>query len=1163
MKYAPSFITVLLLIALVSLSTLGSVAPTYAQSNTVSFTTSTLQGTPFMSTGPTSLQFGPDGRLYLSIRLGTIFAYEVKRNGANDYVVTATEKINLVKEIQNHDDDGSINNDENSRQVTGLLVTGTPQEPILYVTSSDPRIGAGAGGLDLNLDTNSGIISRLTLVDGEWSKVDLVRGLPRSEENHATNGMALDEDTNILYVTSGGFTNAGSPSTKFAFATEYALAAAILSVDLNAIDALPIQDDNGTKYIYDLPTVNDPERADDESGNDINDPFGGNDGLNQAKIVPGGPVQVYSPGYRNPYDLVFTEAGQLFTIDNGANGGWGGFSEDESANCTNDYVPGEPGSSGTTDDGRKPVNNLDNLHLVEEGFYGGHAAPVRGNPTGAGLYTHDGSNGVWRTSKSGPNPLPADWPPVPEADARQCDFINPGEGDKALETFLESTNGIAEYTTDNFGGELKGDLITASFNTNGVIWRVDLGDEPVTNDGSSNVTKEALATSVSAPLDVVAQGADQPFSGTIWFTSYIGREIQIMEPADYDGENPLVCTGIVDTESDDDKDGYSNADEVDNGNNPCSASDVPPDNDKDFISDLNDSDDDNDGQPDVSDPFAIDDTNGSELTLPVDYPFFNEIPGTGMWGVGFTGLMSNGTTDYSALYPDSINNVVGGGTAGLFTVVEVDSGDATGATNTQQFGFQFGVNVDSTMDPFETRVRVAGPFFDSSPTGNQTQGMFIGTGDQDNYLKVAVHANDGNVGIQVLYESNGEIQSQTIYPRDLSGVDVLDLFITVDPATGSAQPKISINGQPGLLLGDPIALDGAVLNTIQSSDQAMAVGIIASAGDGPSFTATWDEAEIAHETFMINSVPVLAPLPEQNVVEDEVLSVQITATDPDSGLFDQSLSLSLSNNPVGMSVTENGDGSWTLSWQPTGADIGTHEIQATATDSLGESASATLKINVVAKNQPPQIQFDGTTVDEQLLTVTLAENESRTAQIAATDPNGDDVSLAATGLPAYASYSNNSDGTATLVFSPDFTDAGETTITVTATDIHDASAVIQVSLVISDVNHPPTVDDPNLGDPSPTVMVEIGETLTLPVSFVDADKDSLSLAFKLAEVPMGLSLTDNGDGTGVITWDTAAFLDDDEPYSLIVVATDAKGASAERNITVEFAMRKIYMPYYR
>ena len=165
---------------------------------------------------------------------------------------------------------------------------------MIYVASQrSPHRRRDRAARDTNLDTNSGILSRLTWNGSAWAKLDLVRGLPRSEENHAANGMALDPATNTLYIAQGGNTNMGAPSNNFAFLPEYALSAAILSVDLDAIG-------NTT---YDLPTLDDETRP---GTNDANDPFGGNDGKNQARLVPGGPVQVYSPGFRNPYDVVIT-----------------------------------------------------------------------------------------------------------------------------------------------------------------------------------------------------------------------------------------------------------------------------------------------------------------------------------------------------------------------------------------------------------------------------------------------------------------------------------------------------------------------------------------------------------------------------------------------------------------------------------------------------------------------------------------------------------------------------------------------------------------------------------------------------------------------------------------------------------------------------------------
>ncbi|MFB6340678.1 DUF4347 domain-containing protein [Saccharicrinis sp. FJH62] len=59
-------------------------------------------------------------------------------------------------------------------------------------------------------------------------------------------------------------------------------------------------------------------------------------------------------------------------------------------------------------------------------------------------------------------------------------------------------------------------------------------------------------------------------------------------------------------DTDDDNDGYTDADEAANETDPLNAESVPADNDGDKVSDLNDSDDDNDGVADAEDKFPMD-----------------------------------------------------------------------------------------------------------------------------------------------------------------------------------------------------------------------------------------------------------------------------------------------------------------------------------------------------------------------------------------------------------------------------------------------------------------------------------------------------------------------------------------------------------------------------
>ncbi len=551
-------------------------SPLHAQ---ISFTKSDLD---FNGFGPapmvTSLMYGPDGRLYVLDYPGTVYAYTIQRIGADDYKVIAKETITGVKDILNHDDDGTAcsgsTSDCNNREATGLTITGTASNPILYVTSSDFRIGAGVGGGggDKNLDTNSGVITRLTWNGSIWDTVDMVRGLPRSEENHATNGLEFTtiNGTDYLIVAQGGNANGGAPSINFTLICEYALSAAVLAVNLTTLESMPILDDNGRSYIYDLPTLDDPTRANANgitdpnnpgyNGVDINDPFGGNDGLNQAIVVPGGPVQIFSPGYRNAYDLVVTENGAVYVTDNGANASWGGLPVNEGGgSATNAYDPNETGgTAGTATADGEFVNNEDHLQLITTNkdtyafgsFYGGHPNPTRANPTGAGLYTAPATVGtagaVFRTQTYDPDgstpgsttnvnmALPANWPPVATANSVEGDWrgpgvVNPdGPDDNPITTWQTNTNGIDEYTASNFGGAMKGDLLAG--HSSGNMHRVQLN-----TDGSLQQFIPNFFTNIGGnALGITCNSDTDNFPGTIWSGTLNGK-IVVFEPDDGPG----------------------------------------------------------------------------------------------------------------------------------------------------------------------------------------------------------------------------------------------------------------------------------------------------------------------------------------------------------------------------------------------------------------------------------------------------------------------------------------------------------------------------------------------------------------------------------------------------------------------------------------------------
>ncbi len=845
------------------------------QAQVIDFDNKVLQNAGIQS--GTALEFGPDGKLYVAQRNGIIKVLTINKQSNGQFTVTNNQSLNFVKNIPNHNDDGTLNPSVTSRQVTGITVGGTAQNPEVYVSSSDFQVGAGGDGGDINLDTNSGVITRLKWTGSSWEVIDLVRGLPRSEENHATNGMELvfTQGKKYLIVCSGGFTNAGSPSANFAFITEYALSGAILAIDLTSVEGMSTKTDgsSGRKYKYDLPTLDDPTRPNTSPGVDVNDPWGGNDGLNQSKLVAGGPVKMFSPGYRNAYDLVVTQKGAVYVTDNGANGGWGGYPKFEAqSNVNNSYRPGEPGSkfTGDPENGEVQVNNQDHLNLVTTNIgsynfgsvYGGHPCPTRANPN-AGLYTrgtqtsdpgdtdNDGAtDGYFRTVKYNPgapgdagNPkraLPADWPPVSaglfnvaNADYRQPDLDNPNANPDGAEDIIvlewgTNTNGIDEYTASNFGGAMKGNLIAGK--NNGKLHRVVLNNNGTVNQGATELDKFTVGGN---PLGITCQGDNDIFPGTIWVANFNQNQIVILDPKSGGG---IACNNPGGSPNADfDGDGFTNQDEISNNTDPCVSASQPDDYDGDKISDLNDPNDDNDNLNDTNDPLQI----GQPYNLPVFNEFrSDDAPFDGYQQLGITGLMNNGSTPW---YQSIGSKDVLGGTSGILSL-SISSATGNAKSNNQKQAYQYGVNVNSNSGNIVVQGQVE--FNSSTPNQNdEGHGFFIGDGFQNNYIKAFI---TNNQTLKVEGELNGvNISNLPSATLPTLSQDV-NIFFKINTSNAQVQVQYAIGNNNPVNVGSPFAVNGSLKTAIQSNTNPLIVGVIAHSND-TEYLAIFDFLNVYQE----------------------------------------------------------------------------------------------------------------------------------------------------------------------------------------------------------------------------------------------------------------------------------------------------------------------------
>ncbi len=237
----------------------------------------------------------------------------------------------------------------------------------------------------------------------------------------------------------------GAPSHNFNFLPEYAYSGAILKVDLSAI---------GTTT-YDLPTLVD----EDHPG--LVGPFGGDFGKHQAKITPSSPVQVYAPGFRNPFSLVRTRGRVALRMG-------------QRRECRLGRHPDRCRSDGSV------------LEREQRTRHPPERQPAPHHRSGLLRRPRRTRRAETRRTRSTPRTRSRRSPP---SNPKECDARTPTTNGSIANT-TSATTGMAEYTTANLGGQLDGDLITAT-------WQGSVLRDHLSADGTKVLSADVLFSNVA------------------------------------------------------------------------------------------------------------------------------------------------------------------------------------------------------------------------------------------------------------------------------------------------------------------------------------------------------------------------------------------------------------------------------------------------------------------------------------------------------------------------------------------------------------------------------------------------------------------------------------------------------------------------------------------
>ncbi len=374
------------------------------------------------------------------------------------------------------------------------------------------------------------------------------------------------------------------------------------------------------------------------------------------------------------------------------------------------------------------------------------------------------------------------------------------------------------------------------------------------------------------------------------------------------------------------------------------------------------------------------------------------------------------------------------------------------------------VDVGAEAVQHSPTVQITGPADASSFGLNSQIAITVDVDDEDNNLRAVYFFIDGNVHatvtsapysaiwpassggehtIKVVAEDAGGLTAEdsiTITVNSDKGIVFVspanDTVIGISEALSLAAQTLSGGEEPVRIL---LSLGDSVLAECEASECEFEW--TAREGGRREFTATAHYADgdsVSHKiTVRVNRAPHLSGVVDTVIAENESLVMQIIGSDPDDDL----LTLKALDLPSNAAFQPTGD-SGTFTWKPGNGQAGEYSVTFTASDGV-ESADKTMKIVVTEADRPPNfVELSSKQVDE---------GEQLSFTVEANDPDGDDVSYSAGGLPNGASFDNE---TGVFSWKPGYDDANTYTVTFTAESggLKDEETI---EILVRNVDRPP------------------------------------------------------------------------------------------------------------
>ena len=275
----------------------------------------------------------------------------------------------------------------------------------------------------------------------------------------------------------------------------------------------------------------------------------------------------------------------------------------------------------------------------------------------------------------------------------------------------------------------------------------------------------------------------------------------------------------------------------------------------------------------------------------------------------------------------------------------------------------------------------------------------------------------------------------------------------------------------------------------------------------------------------VNDAPTFTSTAVTTVNEDSTYTYNITVSDEDG----QTATIAASTLPNWLTFTDNGNNTATLTGTPADANVGQHNTVLTATDPNGVVATQSFTITV---NGLPEFSSSPT--------LTTNEDSVYTYNITVTDQDGDTTTITAPTLPAWLSFSDNGDNTATITGTPLQANVGNNSVTLRATDASGGYKEQSFTIAVVNVNDAPTFTS--------TAVTTVDEDSVYSYTITVSDEDGDTATITAPTLPTWLSITDNGNNTATLTG--TPLNDHVGNNSVTIRASDSNGGTTDQSFVI-------------